>query len=118
MRMKVVESVADGFHCVTHGTIQNIVDLMQVIIHLNLVEIHHHHPQTRQTQPQQQLQLLTKRNKIRRVRPHPMVRIHNRNEQVDVLGRKKNNNNFLIRNRFQPSARRWSLGFARSPAGK
>lgn len=57
MQMKVVESVADAFLCVTHGMIQNIVDPMQKIIHQNRAVIHHRQQiQLQQMQPQQQHQ--------------------------------------------------------------
>lgn len=55
-QMRVVESVADAFPCVTHGMIQSIVDQIQKIIHQNQAVIHLHRQQIRLQQMQQQQQ--------------------------------------------------------------
>lgn len=69
--MKVVESVADAFRCVTHGMIQNTADPMQKIIHRNPVVMHPHRQRTRhqQRQLQQQQQQQHLRHQHRQVRP-------------------------------------------------
>lgn len=72
MQMIVVESVVDGFHCVIHGMIQNIIDQMQMIIHQNPAVIRHRHQLIR-AQLQPQLHRLTKQSKIKRAKRHQMV---------------------------------------------
>lgn len=69
MRMRIVESVADGFHCETHGMIQNMVDQMPTNFHQNRALIHQHRQQTRH-----QHNNPANRNRANRVTPRQMVR--------------------------------------------
>lgn len=55
--MRVVESVVDAFHCVTHGMIQNIVDPMQKITHQSRAVTHLHRQRTHLQHQQRQQQL-------------------------------------------------------------